>query len=249
MNEIGGLPMNWMLRSDYTNSVWCIVAWYRKQARKYLHLIEWLQLERRRIYLKHVLQTKIEVVSDIYFDNIYVCCLFCLQPASNMDSDSARSGISTELSFNLGPSDVLIRRIESDQSFLDVRKDELEQIRNNILRSLIDIRSEVYHDEDEKIERQRIIDRKLATIELLEKKILELELECQRINRERLIIAKSVESERQKLRQEIDDLLDYRRRTEDRRYIREMVYEIAEQGTIHFSAGRMLLCGSTRGCL
>lgn len=125
------------------------------------------------------------------------------------------------------PSDVLIKRVERAQSFLEVRKSELEQIKENICKSLIDLHAEVYHDESEKIERQRIIDEKMAIISKLELKIRELELECLRINEEKLVITEAVQSEREKLYREVEDLLEYRRKMDERRFIREMVYDIA----------------------
>lgn len=123
-------------------------------------------------------------------------------------------------------SDVLIKRVTSDQSFLEIRKSELKRIKEDIFKSLIDLQAEVYQDENEKAERQSITDKKMATISILEGKIFELELECQRINKERLLVADAVDLEREKLRKEVDDLLEYRRKIEERRLIRELVYNI-----------------------
>lgn len=145
----------------------------------------------------------------------------------NMDNATNVSELKTLPSIEYRPSDVLIKRVDSDQSFLEIQKSELEQIKDNILKSLIDLRSEVYHDEDEKVERQSIIDKKEATISSLEAKIFRLELECQRISKERLAAAKAVESEREKLHQEVVDLLDYRQKMIERRLIRELAYDIA----------------------
>lgn len=135
--------------------------------------------------------------------------------------------ISSVLPIDCHPSDVLIRRVDRAQSFLEVRKTELEKIKENICKSLIDLNAEVYHDESEKVERRRIIDEKMVTISTLELKIRELELECRRINQERLVIAEAVQSEREKLCREVEDLLEFRRKMDERRFIREMVYDIA----------------------
>lgn len=126
------------------------------------------------------------------------------------------------------PSDILFRRVNQlDQSFLEIRKAELLAIKENILRSVVDLQAEFYHDEAEIVERQDIIDKKMTTISLLEVKIHEMELECHRISNERRLAAEAVETERKKLRQEVDDLLEYRRKSDERRLIRELVYELA----------------------
>lgn len=144
-----------------------------------------------------------------------------------MDDATNVSELKSSLSIEYQASDVVIKRVGSDQSFLEIQKSELEQIKDNILKSLIDLRSEVYHDEDEKMERYNIIAKKEATISNLEAKIHKLELECQRISKERLAAAKAVESERKKLHQEVVDLLDYRQKMIERRFIRELAYGIA----------------------
>lgn len=137
------------------------------------------------------------------------------------------SELTASLAIDYQPSDVLVKRVDSEQSFIQVQKWELEQIKNDIFKSLIDLRAEVYHDEKEKVERQMVIDKQMATISILEVKIHDLELECQRVNKIRLKASRAVESERMKLREEVEDLLDYQRKMEERRLIREMVYGIA----------------------
>lgn len=141
--------------------------------------------------------------------------------------DFAERKLKNYHSIDYQTSDVLIRRVESDQSFLELRKSELEQIKDNIFQSLIDLRAEVYHDENEKTERQNLIDQKMATLSSLEIRIHELELECQRINKQQLLAAEAVKSERLKLRKEVDELLEYRRKMDEKRLIRELVYDVA----------------------
>lgn len=122
-------------------------------------------------------------------------------------------------------SDVLVKKVESDQSFLGIRHSELDRVKDNILKSLIDLRAEVYHDENERMERQDVIDRKVAAISILETKVYKLELERQRLNQESRLLAETVESERLNLRKEVDELLAYRRKIDDIRFMRELVYD------------------------
>lgn len=119
------------------------------------------------------------------------------------------------------------KRIECDQSFLEIQKSELELLKSNILRSLIDLQLISCHDAEEKIERKRIVDLKMEKIALLEKNIVALELELQQINQTRIKAAKEVESERNKLRVEVEKLMHYQRLVEEKRMIRELVLNLA----------------------
>lgn len=141
--------------------------------------------------------------------------------------DSIVSEILFKLPIDYYPSDVLVRRVDSDQSFMEIRTSQLEKINENILKSFIDLQAKVYHDANEKFERQDVIDSKMERISSAEVKIRELDLERERINRERLKLAEALESEREKLRKEVLDLLQYRRKMDERRLIRQLVYEIA----------------------
>lgn len=141
--------------------------------------------------------------------------------------NSIVSEILSELPIDYHPSDVLVRRVDNDQSFLEIRTSQLENIKDNILKSLIDLRAEVYHDANEKVERQDIIDSQMERISIAGVKIRELDLERERINQERLKLAEALELEREKLRREVLDLLQYRRKIDERRFIRQLVYEIA----------------------
>lgn len=139
----------------------------------------------------------------------------------------ATEGNTSVLDIFVRPSEVLVRKVESDQSFLGVRHIGLDNIKDNILKSFIDLRADVYHEEYEKGERENVIDEKVAKISTLEEKTLQLELKRQRLNREWRQITDAMEVERASLRKEVDDLVEYQREIHKKRLIRELVYEFA----------------------
>lgn len=123
--------------------------------------------------------------------------------------------------------DFLEKRIGDCQSFLGIKHSEIDLLERNILRSLEDIESATFRDASEEEIRQKIVSEKVSNICAVEEKLVALELECQRISRERLRAADAVEEERERLRAEIDALIKLQQSVEMRRLIREMVVELA----------------------
>lgn len=123
--------------------------------------------------------------------------------------------------------DFLEKRVGECQSFLGVKHSEIDLVRRNVLLSLEDIEAAPFRDASEEEKRQRIVSEKVSNICAAEEKLGALELECQRIGRERLRAAEAVEKERERLRAEIDALIELQQSVEMRRLIREMVLELA----------------------